>query len=120
MTKRHVVLRTLKPKPRRLEQKLFQKKMSSRQGPQSTKTNSPGYPTSTTNSRFLFLLKTFYQGKLIHIYDRKLAESLGHILRLRVRVYIVKSRSNGSAVTESTSPLPNGISFPFFFFFLSS
>ena len=33
MTKRHVVLRTLKPKSRRLEQKLFRKKMSSRQGP---------------------------------------------------------------------------------------
>nr|POF03359.1 hypothetical protein CFP56_62313 [Quercus suber] len=40
--------------------------------------------------------------------ERKLAESLGRILRLRVRVYVVKSRSNGSAVTESTSPLPNG------------
>ena len=65
MTKRHVVLRTLKPKPRRPEQKLFQKKMSckkmsGRQPPQSTKTNSPGYPTSTTNNRFLSLLRTFY------------------------------------------------------------
>ena len=33
MTKRHVVLRTLKPKPRRPKQKPFQKKMSIRQGP---------------------------------------------------------------------------------------
>ena len=33
MTKHHVVLHTLKPKPRRPEQKLFRKKMSSRQGP---------------------------------------------------------------------------------------
>ena len=43
-------------------------------------------------------------------------ESLGRILRLQVRVYVVKSRSNGSVVMESTSPLPNGISFPFSFF----
>ena len=62
MTKRHVVLRTLKPKPRRPEQKLFHQKKKRAAGrvPQSTKTNSPGYPTPTTNSRFLFLWKTFF------------------------------------------------------------
>ena len=33
MTKRHVVLRTLKPKPRRPEHKLFQKKKEQQAGP---------------------------------------------------------------------------------------
>ena len=69
------------------------------------------------NSHF-WKKKHFTQEKGISYYDRKSAEGLGLCPRLRACAYVVKSRSNGNAVTENTSPspnLPNGI---FFFFFI--